>query len=407
MKLAPIPENDEERIGALADYQILDTAPEEEYDEITRLAAAICQSPIALITFVDKSRQVFKSHFGFSEESKERLHGFCSTAINTTEDYFIIPDTSKDERFFDHPMVLGDPHIGFYAAVPLINEQAYVLGTLCVMDNKPKTLSTHQLESLRILGHQVMHLLELRKKNEQLQELIDLHKLNNSLSKSNKDLNDFAYLAAHDMQEPLRTISGFSDLLGKQYDGVFDEKANLYFNFIKDGAKRMSKMISDLLEYSKLDGETKVIKPVNIDQLLGTVVRDLNSRIKYTHADINIPVFDITLNTNPHLLYRLFLNLISNALKFVTPNRKPSVSISVSEKENHWEFSVSDNGIGIPADRLDKLFRMFSRLHKQDYEGTGLGLAASKKIAEQLKGTIWVSSEETVGSTFFFTIAKA
>lgn len=406
MKPAPIPENDEERIAALENYEIIDTAHEEEYDEITRLASAICQTPISLITFVDKSRQVFKAHFGFNADSNERLYGFCATAINTTEDCFIIPDTSKDDRFFDHPMVLGEPYIGFYAAVPLMNEEAYVLGTLCVMDRVPKTLSAYQLQSLKILGHQVIHMLELRKKNKQLQGVIALRELNNSLSKSNKDLNDFAYLAAHDMQEPLRMISSFSDLLGKQYDGLFDEKATLYFNFIKDGAKRMSLMISDLLEYSKLDGEKKLTMPVDIDGLLRNVIRDLNSRINYTHAEINIPVFNITLNTNPNLLYRLLLNLINNALKFVSPDKNPNINIGLFERENHWEFSVTDNGIGIPADSMEKLFRMFSRIHKEGYEGTGLGLAASKKIAEQLNGTIWVSSEVGVGSTFFFTIAK-
>ncbi len=168
MTIAQIPENEKERLEALQEYVILDTLPESDFDGITKLASAICDVPISLITFIDENRQIFKSHHGTDITESSRGISFCDHALHSP-DLFVVEDASSDPRFYDNPLVNGDLNVVFYAGVPLINHDGYALGTLCVIDHQPRTLRNHQLESIRILAHQVVQLLELRKKNAQLE----------------------------------------------------------------------------------------------------------------------------------------------------------------------------------------------------------------------------------------------
>jgi GAF domain-containing protein len=159
---APTPQNEQARRAALASYAILDTDPEPSFDDLTLLASFICKTPTALITLVDEHRQWFKSRVGMSKEETSRDIAFCSHAI-LQNDMFIVPDALKDERFRDNPLVEGDPHIRFYAGVPLINEEGFALGTLCVIDNTPRTLSSAETEALLALSRLVLGQMDLRR----------------------------------------------------------------------------------------------------------------------------------------------------------------------------------------------------------------------------------------------------
>ena len=165
-----MPANEQQRISALNEYLLLDTLPEKDFDDITKLASQICNTPISLISLVDKNRQWFKSHHGLSAPEMSREYSFCAHAINNPEEIFIVPDSTEDERFADNPLVTGDPHVIFYAGVPLTTDAGYALGSICIIDNKPRTLTCEQLESLKALSNQVMRLLELRKKNYLINE---------------------------------------------------------------------------------------------------------------------------------------------------------------------------------------------------------------------------------------------
>jgi len=240
-----------------------------------------------------------------------------------------------------------------------------------------------------------------------------LKKLNRSLEKqaeelaaSNAELEQFAFVASHDLQEPLRMITGFLDLLEKKYDPVLDEKGRKYIHFATDGAKRMREIILDLLEFSRVGRVDNEREEVDMNHLLDEVISLNKKMIIENGAKIesdDLPI--ITAAKSP--MRQLLQNLISNALKYQPKENTPKVKVLCSEGENHWDFTIEDNGIGIHSDYSEKIFNIFQRLHgKEEYSGSGMGLAICKKIVEEHGGEIWVESEEGEGSTFHFTVAK-
>jgi hypothetical protein len=165
-----IPVNEQERLEALYEYEILDTLPENDFDYLTMIASQICDTPISLITLIDASRQWFKSNHGIDVRETDRKFSFCAHAINSPQKIMVVPDTRLDKRFADNPFVTGEPHAIFYAGVPLVTEKGYALGTLCIIDKKPRTLNEEHYESLKALSSHVVKLLELKKKNKELFE---------------------------------------------------------------------------------------------------------------------------------------------------------------------------------------------------------------------------------------------
>ncbi len=233
-----------------------------------------------------------------------------------------------------------------------------------------------------------------------------IHQANLKLESANKELKVFASLASHDMKEPLRMISSFMSLLKKKYAAELDDKANQYIDFAIDGSKRLTNLISDLLEYSKIGFDKSQAEPLDTQNIIQQVL-ELKSQL------IEEKVAKITLGKLPQIrgirvpIQLLFQNLIGNALKFSKPDVKPEIRIEGEEKEDHWEFSVADNGIGIEPDYIQQVFEILVKLHpKEQFPGTGMGLAICKKIVEQYGGTIRIESEIGKGSKFIFTLEK-
>ncbi|MGY5851049.1 PAS domain-containing sensor histidine kinase [Salegentibacter sp. F14] len=242
--------------------------------------------------------------------------------------------------------------------------------------------------------------LELERLNAQLEQRA------RELSVSNQELEQFAYIASHDLQEPLRMITGFLNRLKSKYEDQLDDKALQYIEIAHDGALRMRQLILDLLEFSRA-GRLKN-NPVKIDlnELVEEIIQMQQENINEKNAKIifsNLPV--VIAEKTP--LRQTLANLITNALKYQAYGKTPEVKIEVAEKEKHWLFKIADNGIGIEKEFHQKIFEIFKRLHnRQQYSGTGLGLAICKKIVENMGGKIWVESIPEVGSTFYFTISK-
>jgi len=226
------------------------------------------------------------------------------------------------------------------------------------------------------------------------------------LARSNRDLDQFASVASHDLQEPLRMVTSYVQLLAKRYKSKLDSDANEFISFALDGSLRMWKLINNLLTYSRVGTREKELKPTDCETVLDQSLNNLKVAIEENGAVVTHDPLPTVMIDNPQWV-QLFQNLIGNAIKF-RGNEPPRVHISASRNGNGWTFSVRDNGIGIAPDYAERIFIIFQRLHsRQDYAGTGIGLAICKKIVERHGGRIWVESEVGKGATFYFTLPEA
>ncbi|MFL5747135.1 MAG: PAS domain S-box protein [Niastella sp.] len=243
---------------------------------------------------------------------------------------------------------------------------------------------------------------EIREANATLEKKVQ--KRTAELEIKNKELEQFAYVASHDLQEPLRTTSSFVELLRKQYHGRLDENADRYIDYVIQSSDRMKTLIKDLLDYSRI-GREKQFEPVNCNLALAEVLADLAEVIKENQAEIVAGPLPVV-NAFPTELKLLFQNLISNSIKFQKPGIAPHIEIAATHQNGHWHFQFRDNGIGIDKQYQQRIFIIFQRLHNRSvYEGSGIGLAHCKKIVELHGGKIWVESEIGKGSIFHFTLA--
>jgi PAS domain S-box-containing protein len=234
----------------------------------------------------------------------------------------------------------------------------------------------------------------------------DLQNKAKALSESNADLEQFAYVASHDLQEPLRMISSFLTLLEKKYANIIDENGKKYIDFAVDGSKRMRQIILDLLEFSRVGKNEDSQAAIDLNEIINEIRLLFGKQISDKSATItaeNLPV----IFTHRTIIRQVLQNLVSNALKYCREGVPVQIEISVSETTEEWQFAIKDNGIGIKEEFFNKIFIIFQRLHtREEYAGTGLGLAITKKIIESKGGKIWLQSEENCGSTFYFTLKK-
>jgi chemotaxis family two-component system sensor kinase Cph1 len=243
-----------------------------------------------------------------------------------------------------------------------------------------------------------------------------LEKAAAELARSNKDLEQFAYVASHDLQEPLRMVTSYTQLIAKRYQGKLDEDAKEFMRFAVDGAHRMQKLIQGLLEYSRIGTRGKPFEPTDCEQVFAGAMGNLKLAIddanaKVTHTPLPTVMGDAI------QLTQLFQNLVGNALKFRSPDRTPHIEVGVERRQlpnaamlnmppYEWIFHVRDNGIGIEPQYFERIFVIFQRLHTQDqYPGTGIGLSVCKKIVERHGGRMWIESKLGEGSTFFFALS--
>ncbi|CAZ96009.1 MULTISPECIES: sensor histidine kinase [Zobellia] len=390
-----------ERLALLESYGILDTPLEEDYDNLVTLASEICGTPISVVTLLDKDRQWFKAYHGIDVRETEKEYSFCGHTINASDSIFVIEDARIDERFHDNPMVQGDPHVIFYAGVPLKGAGGLPLGTLCVIDTKPRALTKSQVNALKILSDQIMNLLDLRKKK------MELEKANEQLARTNHELDNFAAIAAHDLKSPLNNILTLSNCLYEDYAPLVDDEGKQIIEFIRSSSETLRKLITGLLDYSKSgqynsNDKTRISLTdlhKNISELFGghkeCVIR-INSELDSIYA-------------NKVAVEQILINLIANAIKY-NDKSKIEIDLDVGESESHYEFSVRDNGPGINEEDQEKIFKIFEIVSPKDRfgeKGTGIGLATVKKVVEGLGGQVAVSSKVGEGATFSFTIKAA
>lgn len=227
---------------------------------------------------------------------------------------------------------------------------------------------------------------------------------NDELVRSNRELEQFAYVVSHDLQQPLQSITGFAKLLLLRYEDSLDEPAIAYLHRMMDSGSRMQRLIQDLLAYAQVNKQEQPFESVDCNRVLEQVLDNLQAAIAEKNVVLTYDPLPTVVGSEVKLI-QLFQNLIGNAIKFTHPGVTPHVSISVMQQDTKWLFSIHDNGIGIDAQNLEKVFDVFHRVHStKDYPGTGIGLATCKKIVEIHGGYIWVESQLNAGTTFYFTL---
>jgi PAS domain S-box-containing protein len=231
----------------------------------------------------------------------------------------------------------------------------------------------------------------------------DLKHANNSLLKANEELGQFAYAASHDLQEPLRNITLYSQLLARKFEQIVDPEAQSFLQFVVDGSQRMRELISDILAFSQAQHSNLILRPANLGDVLNVALANLHAAIRESGATVTHDPLPL-LTVDAGRIAGLLQNLISNSIKYRKPDEPPRIHVSAESKGDQWMFAVNDNGAGFEQQYADQIFGIFKRLHGRDLPGTGIGLAICKKVVETHGGRIWAESAVGVGSTFFFTL---
>jgi PAS domain S-box-containing protein len=284
-----------------------------------------------------------------------------------------------------------------YMGVILRNSAGQPLGLICVLSCQDFSETQLMKEILNIFAARAAAEIE-RQRSE-----IELRHQKQDLARSNDELQQFAYVASHDLQEPLRMITSYLELLERRYKGQLDAKADTFIAYAVDGASRMQTLINDLLNYSRVGRQDRDFQAVDCEQIFEQVLANLQVAIAKNKAIVTCAPLPQVYGNSSQLI-QLFQNLLGNAIAFHR-EEPPQIEISVASVEGQWLFSVRDNGIGIENEYLDRIFIIFQRLHsKTEYPGTGIGLAVCKKIVERHGGQIWVESQPDRGSTFYFTL---
>ncbi|MFA9189163.1 ATP-binding protein, partial [Flavobacterium magnesitis] len=399
----PVPHNELERLAALKRYNILDTLPENAFDDATKLVSYICGVPIAHISFIDETRQWFKSEIGVGVSEVPREISFCQYTIMDSK-MVEIPDTFLNERFKDDPNVTGGFKVRFYAGVPLITPDGYSIGTLCAIDHVTKELNENQRNALSIVAKHVINQLELRTKNIEL----DVQKKIAERAVLAKD--SFLANMSHEIRTPLNAIIGFTDLLAQT---KLDAAQRDYIDSVQIAGENLLLIINDILDLSKIESGNLTIEEhsFNLKKTLKHVYNLLKVKVP---ADVEFNLFldadmpEIVIGDSGRL-NQILVNLIGNALKF-TEEGEVTVSVKKVDETADYDslrFSIKDTGTGIAEEKLTTIFERFTQAEEsttRKFGGTGLGLNIVKQLVELHNAKINVKSKLGRGSEFSFVI---
>ncbi|WP_339701327.1 GAF domain-containing sensor histidine kinase [uncultured Marixanthomonas sp.] len=395
----PQPQNNEkERLDALKEYKLLDTPTAPDFNNITNLAASVCNMPIAFVSLIYKANNHLLSCYGISLDKTPRNISFCTRAIQSHERIYMVNDTHKNELFKDNPIV-DKYKVQFYAGVPLINPEGYALGTLCVYDHIPRKLTNVQCDTLVALAEQIVNLLELRKKNHLLRDA------ENELLKRNKQLENFANVVSHDLKSPLANITSLTRMLREDNESNLTEDSLLYLDYLEESSDTLKEYINGILGYYKA---TTLLDDQKTDITLKSFFEKIKEMLIIQHAVFKYPTEGVVKNIHEAALTQIVLNLVDNALKYNT-SETARIEITYENLEDYHQFTIKDNGIGIDKRIQGDIFDLFKTTGVKDREGkqgTGIGLATVKNLVNKMGGSISLESDIGKGSTFIFTLKK-
>lgn len=438
MEIAALPENEEQRLKSLREYDILDTAQEASFDSITRIISKTLGVPISLVSLVDEQRQWFKSHYGLDVRETPRDMAFCAHTIHHDE-ILVVRNALKDERFHDNPLVTGVPSIRFYAGAPLITPDGFKIGTLCAIDRKPRELSEDHRLLMQELAGIVIDEMELRKarqntlkNNEVLEskiaelmdtqerlemqgvELVELAEnealLKSELKREIAIKDRFFSIIAHDLKSPFNALLGFSDFLANRVDKLSPKDIVEYASMINLSSKTLYELLENLLEWGRFQMEKGNMQamPLNLPCLVEESISLMKSSADSKNVTLSTQIPDVTVEADRNMILLVIRNLISNAIKFTPSGGR--IEIKAERNGDMVDISVSDTGVGIAPHIMANSFAIDKKTTTPGTDGeigTGLGLPLCKEMVELHRGQIRVESEQEKGTTFHFTLPEA
>lgn len=381
---APIGENEAARLDHLFKLNILDTPAEDAFDNLVKLAASITGCPISLISIVGVERQWFKSSLGLNAIETARDISFCGHAIEAGDDIFEVEDASKDLRFFDNPLVSGDPNISYYAGQPLKTSDGYNIGTICVIDRVPNKLTNVQRQQLKLVGDLIVALIESSKEADKEKE-------------ESRKKTAFVSAMSHEIRTPLTAISGYIDVIDKEVKDLDNSNLRNAIKVIQDSSSHLNDLVGDILDFSKLDARkvTSESEPVAIRELLNqihsfTKLEAMKKGLEY-RIEIAQDIPKCIYSDSIHIK-QMVLNLLSNAIKF-TDEGAVTLKANFNKDTELLNISVVDTGIGMTQEEVSRIFSPYEQANSgisKKFKGTGLGMPISKEIAELMGGSLSV-----------------
>lgn len=432
MEVPAIPSNEQLRIEALYSYHILDTELEKEFDEITKIASELFDAPVSAISLIDTNRQWYKSAQGTDIKEIDREISMCAHAINSPEKVMTVENFLDDPRFSDHPLASEKYGVRFYAGAPIVDKSGMALGTLCILDFKPKKLTDSQIERLRGLAEMVMRQIETRLINRHLKQYLEMQtselksavnhlkqeisnrkEVENQLEKMLSEQREISELRArlvhsisHQIKTPLTTISTSTQLLEMLINSK-DSRQKKHIARILESVQSMADMVENVLYLHKIDfmNLEENASYIHIGKLIYDTIDQIRIENGGSH-EIEIEVLEennYEFISNYMFIERLVRLLASNAIKYNARNSKIHIQYSVTEKS--FQFNINNKGVPLEKEDIGRIFDLFYRGNNtQEKEGLGVGLTIAKKLVETLKGKIRVESSAERGTTFYVLI---
>lgn len=393
MQIAAKPVTEEQRLRALRAYEILDTPAEQAFDDLSRVASYICDTPIALVTLIDSDRQWIKAKVGLDVNETTRDVAFCAHAILGREIFEVI-DAALDPRFHDNPLVVGAPHIRYYAGMPLVTSDDHALGSLCVIDREPRQLTAIQRDALEALGRQVVAQFEAHRNFRRLQAVAE-----------QKD--ELLRVASHDLKNPLQAILASAEFIGSLLDTEEHDREEVreFTALIAKRARNMKQLIEELVDGGALEDGTIQLQqePVDLAALAHEVVTGLDSyaREKRIALELVRGATGLMVHVDLARIRQVVENLVGNAIKF--SSSETTVRVQVARQDDMVWLTVTDEGPGLTEADQAKLFSKYATLSARPTAGessTGLGLFICRELVQAHGGRIFAGNAPGHGAVF-------
>ena len=393
---------DAARQAGLEQYDVLGKPPSRDLQALVELAAQVCDVPTAAINMITATEQHQVAAAGFDRSICAREDSMCAAVLGEPLPV-VVADASADPRFADNPFVTGSlGQVRFYASAPLVTPAGVTVGRLCVFDDEPRVLSVRQHGALLALADRVLDVLELRLRSHQLERsLAELTAARDELKRSNEHLSLFAGQVSHDLRTPLTAILANAEMLSMEPTVVEDEDLAWMVSGIDRAGHRMAAMLEDILAYARVGGDLQS-RDTDLGEVVAEVLSDLAPVLDTRRADVTVKDLPVV-RADTHQLYSVLLNLLANAVKFTADDVVPQVTVAAERRDDVWRVTVTDNGIGVAAERREDMFVLFSRADKR-VDGSGIGLATARRVVEAHGGRIGMQAAEPQGTTVWFEL---